>query len=82
MSEPTPTSANVFLEQQLDRCIVGIEKSFGADAIGFSGPLLVGVDDIIRNAVEEKHLSDPRRSKLVVILTNRGRVYRGCSEDR
>lgn len=70
--ELLPRNANDFIEQQLDARIRDIEKEFEAHAIGFSGSLLFGVDDIIRTAVERKSNEKPKREKLVLILTTGG----------
>ena len=71
-SASLPRNANEFIEQQLDCRIRAIEEKFDADAISFTGPLLFGVDDIVRTAVEEKSNEKPHREKLVVILTTGG----------
>lgn len=67
-----PRSANDFVEQLLDERIGEIEEHFGADAITFFGPILGGVDDIIRTAVEAKHGEKSNREKLVFLLTTTG----------
>jgi hypothetical protein len=67
-----PRNANEFIEQELDERIRKIELRYTADAISFAGPLVFGVDDIIRTAVEKKHSERPRRSKLIVLLTTTG----------
>lgn len=69
---PPPKSANEFVEQQLDERIRCIESEYGAHAISFAGPLLFGVDDMIRTAVEKRHSELPKRQKLIVILTTTG----------
>src|SRR5579859_7525029 len=51
-----------------------VEGRLGADAISLNGPLLFGVDDIIRKAVEKKFHEDPPRTKLVVLLTTGGGI--------
>jgi hypothetical protein len=71
---PSVNDANDFIEQQLDERIRVIEGFYGADAISLNGPLLFGVDDIIRKAVEAKFHEAPPRSKLVVLLTTGGGV--------
>ena len=67
-----PRTANDFIEQQLDDRILEIEGRHGADAISFCGPIVFGVDDILRIAVEKKHKQRPRRNKLVILLTTLG----------
>ena len=68
----SPRSANEFIEQQLDQRIVLIENEFNADAICFNGPLLFGVDDVLRNLVEKKHAQNPQHANLVFLLTTEG----------
>ena len=72
MAEPTLTGANEFIEQQLHQRLRQIERAFSAHAMSLSGPLVLGVDDILRPAVEKKHRQKPSRDKLVVILTTLG----------
>jgi len=67
-----PRNANDFIEQQLHDCIKEIEQKFSADVISFTGPLIFGVDDIIRTAVENKKSEEPKKDKLVMILTTLG----------
>lgn len=68
----SPRGANEFIEKQLDDRLEKIENEFHADALCFNGPLLLGVDDILRNFVEKKHGQEPRRTNLVVLLTTEG----------
>ena len=67
-----PRDANEFIQQQLDERLRTIERKFAAHAIGFSGPLNFGIDDLIRTAIEKRHSEAPARRKLVVILTTTG----------
>jgi len=71
VSEPTPASANEFIEQQLDERLTALAGEFSADALSIHGPLLFRVDDIVRIAVEELKAA-PSRDSLVVILTTTG----------
>ena len=71
-SEPTPSTANDFIEQQLDQRIAAIENSFEADALAVHGPLYLGLDDLLRKAVETKCKEKPIRRKAVVVLTTAG----------
>ena len=68
----SPRGANEFIEKQLDERLERIENEFNADALCFNGPLLLGVDDILRNIVEKKHDQEPKRTRLVVLLTTEG----------
>lgn len=67
-----PRNANEFIEQQLDERISVIESKYRAHAISFVGPIVSGVDDIIRLAVEKKRSEPPPRRKLVFLLTTTG----------
>jgi hypothetical protein len=64
-----PSSSNDFIERQLDQCVKELEKAFAADVLTFSGPIMYGVDDLIRNAVESRATGC---KKSVVILTTEG----------
>ncbi len=70
--EVLPRNANDFIEQQLDDRISKIEDFLSADVIAFSGGLLFGVDDFLRDAIEQKCSKEPKHNKLVVILTTSG----------
>ena len=71
MPEPIPSNANEFIENQLNERIKEIEKFFSSDCISFSGPILFGVDNLIRNSIERKK-TNSIKDKLVVILTTTG----------
>ncbi|MGD0077377.1 MAG: serine dehydrogenasease [Sedimentisphaerales bacterium] len=76
MATTIPINSNEFIEQQLDERICAIEDHFSAggilaDSISFAGPILFGVDNLIRNAVEAKK-EKASRNKLVFILTTTG----------
>lgn len=72
MVTPAPRSANEFIEQQLDARARALMQAFNADILGFSGLLLFGVDDFIRNAVESMRQKPEAYNKLVVVLTSVG----------
>lgn len=68
-----PVTANEFVEQKLHEGLLAIEKAFSCHALTFSGPLLNGVDDILRNIVEKKKATQkPASKKLVILLTTPG----------
>lgn len=67
-----PATANEFIEHQLDDRLRTIEKVFSAHALAFSGPLYIGVDDILRGVVEKRHQTPPASEKLVILLTTGG----------
>lgn len=71
MAAPVPSDVNDFVEQQLNERMRSIEGYFSADGLSFSGPILFGVDDLIRRTVEAKKAKS-KKNKLVVILTTTG----------
>jgi heme-degrading monooxygenase HmoA len=71
MAAPPPRNANEFIEQQLDERAKLVMEAFGADLLGFTGGIIFGVDDIVRNVIE--HLAQvSAQKKLVVVLTTLG----------
>lgn len=70
-----PATANEFVEQQLDQRLRAIETAFSADAISLSGPLIDGVDDILRKAVE-KRAQEKARFGVGISPDHRGRLHR------
>jgi hypothetical protein len=72
VSTPAAT-ANEFIEQQLDDRLCAIEQAFDAHALSMNCPLLDGVDDILRKAVERRHSQGAKdQQRLTVILTTAG----------
>jgi hypothetical protein len=67
-----PVTANEFVEQKLHEGLRSVETQFGCHALSFSGPLLNGVDDILRNTIEKKIQQKPKSTKLAVLLTTPG----------
>lgn len=72
MSSPVPTSANEFIEQQLDQRLLALESAFDADGLTIAGDLIAGVDDLIRTVVDHLRERGTGRSRLAVILTTNG----------
>jgi hypothetical protein len=72
MVTPTPRNANEFIEQQLDERARALMQAFDSDVLGFSGGLVMGVDDIVRNIVENMRQASASHDKLVVVLTTTG----------
>lgn len=72
MADVVPQDVNEFIEWQLDCRVEALEKKLESDIITFVGPIVDGVDDIIRGVVEYKVASPPDRKRLVVILTTLG----------
>ena len=71
MAQAVPTSANDFIEQQLDKRIMVVQSAMQADCIALWGPIINGVDDLLRIEIEELKKRS-RRQKLVVVLTTTG----------
>ena len=71
MAEPAPGVANEFIEQQLDGRIKRLEEHFSADGLSFAGPILFGVDNLLRIALEKKKANSGNK-KLIIILTTTG----------
>ncbi len=71
MAQRLPSNANEFIEQQLDKRLLSIEKTMGADCVSLNGPLLHGVDNLLRVAVENRKAAS-KKKKLVVVLTTTG----------
>lgn len=57
------------IERELDIHITAIEKKMDGDVLAFFGPILFGVEDFIRQAVEE---TKKKRRKLIVVLETPG----------
>lgn len=72
MAKKTPANTNEFVEQQLDDRLDQIEQHFSADALVFNGGIVFGVDDITREAVENRKKEDSGRDRLVVLLSTGG----------
>jgi hypothetical protein len=72
MTNVVPISANEFIEQQLNERLTALEQEFRSDALCFVGPLTYGIDDVIRNVVEELQLRPDHRDRLAVLVTTGG----------
>ena len=66
------SDANDFIEGQLDDRIRAIEERLKGDAIAYSGPLIGGVDDVIREVMEYKANQGSLSKKLIFLLTTNG----------
>jgi len=65
----TLTTANEFVEQEIDRRAESLEDHFKSDVLAFSGPLLFGADDVLRDVIETR---ETERERLCVVLTTPG----------
>lgn len=66
------TSANEFIEQQLDERLNRLVQVLDADLLGFTGPLYRGVDDLLRLSIEDLVARPTRRHRLAIVLTTFG----------
>jgi membrane-bound ClpP family serine protease len=57
--------------QQLNEHVAAVEKAFAADVLTIIGPVLPGLENLVKNAVE---LFKPRQSRIAVILDTPGGV--------
>ena len=71
MAQAVPINADEFIEQQLDIRIAYIQRITEADCIAIWGPLFYGVDNIVRDEIEQLK-KQGKRQKLVVVLTTPG----------
>jgi hypothetical protein len=65
---PLDPSSDI-IERELDIHSTAIENKLGGDVLAFFGPILFGVEDFIRTAVEE---TKKKRRKLIVVLETSG----------
>lgn len=74
MSKAVPKNANEFIEQQLDERANAVAKAFGSDVLSISGPLIVGVDDVLRATIEGIRQDSKNRSLTVLVTTLGGYI--------
>lgn len=72
MTGAIPTSANEFIEQQLVQRLSALEQAFDSDALCIAGPLISGVDDLVRTVIEDLRPQERPRRRLVVVITTNG----------
>lgn len=63
------TTTSAIIEDELSNRISKVELVTNSDAITFIGPILYGVDDVIRNAVDELQ---NKKSRLLFVLETSG----------
>lgn len=68
----TARTANEFVEQQLTARAETVGSAFGSHVLAFSGPLVFGVDEIIRHVVEDHLRRGPRNRSLTVMVSTLG----------
>ena len=64
-----PSTANDIIERELDDHLNALEMEIDADVITVRAPILYGLDDAVRDAVESRN---PKRSRLAVVLETEG----------
>lgn len=69
---PVLQNANEFIEQQLGILLADLENELDSDVITFSGELIPGVDDILRNVIENKRSISARPRRLAMLVTTPG----------
>lgn len=71
-AQSVPTTADEFIEQQLNLRLETLEGVFGADALCIVASLVGNLDDLIRVLIEDRRQRDGSRGRLVVLLTTDG----------
>lgn len=71
VTSPAPDNSNEIIEAALDARLGALGSALDGDALTFSGGLIIGVDDVIRAAVEQIR-SDFDRERLVMVLDTPG----------
>jgi hypothetical protein len=69
-----PQDANAFIEEQLSHCLETLGQAFKSDILSFNGPLLFGVDDVVRNSIEGLRLTSTTKTLTVVLTTFGGYI--------
>jgi hypothetical protein len=69
-----PLDANYVVEEQLDRLLSEVARGFNTDALGCSGPLMFGTDNVLRTVIEARKKDDSGRNLTIVLTTVGGIV--------
>lgn len=69
MAQQPARTANVLVEEQIHEHIRGLEDVLKADVLSFIGPIIHGVDDLIREGIESRQ---KRRRKIAFLLETPG----------
>lgn len=72
MASSVPTSANEFVQAELNRRLEVIEQAFDADGLCIAGDLTFGMDTLIRDTIEDLRQRPESHESLVIILTTAG----------
>src|SRR3972149_262483 len=66
--------ANLIVEEQLDQLLGKVAEVFDGDALTWSGPLLYGVDSVLRRGIVGRRKVDNSRNLVIVLTTLGGMV--------
>lgn len=66
------TRANAFIEGELRKRLEDIENSSQSHALCVIGPIYAGLDDFVRDLLENRKKDDPSQSRLTFLLTTHG----------
>jgi len=69
---PLPNSDSI-IQEQLHGLLGEVAQAFETDALGCSGPLIYGADNVLRMVIEEHKKNDARR-ELTIVLTTFGGI--------
>ncbi|MCC7408976.1 MAG: hypothetical protein IT442_12965 [Phycisphaeraceae bacterium] len=65
---------NTFVEKQLDRLAGLIEKKLDQDVMAVVGPIFSGLDDAVRQAIEQRRLNGDLKKGLAIVLDTDGGI--------
>ena len=74
MANQIAKDANEFIEQQLRTHLEDLERNFSSDVLSFNGALTVGVDNLLRNVVEEKKEGNSKDALTMLLTTGGGYI--------
>lgn len=69
---PSISDGNAIVERQLDQCVRSLENTLQSDVLAFTGGIVFGTDDIVRNVIEELAHRPNAHQNLAVMLTTLG----------
>lgn len=65
-------NANVIVERQLDERLLSLQKEMDATGLALFSPLIYGVDDILREAIESLVRKNKKTKRLIILLETTG----------
>lgn len=63
-----PSTADSVVEEQLDEHVKLLQEATGGDILSFQGPIYRGMDDLIRDAIEDRHGQRKTRKPLLSVV--------------